>query len=171
MKKYLIIGSVIICGGIFALLMLNTPSRAIPEAVVSEKIQESEVVSTPTPQTTKTSSSNQSITHSSSSPTNGASSASAVSLSVGDRVYDVALVAQDTTLYEIMKSASKESDFSFSGVDYSSLGFFVDTINGQKNTGGKYWILYVNGALATVGVSQLLVKPGDRFDWRYENGK
>ena len=159
------------CGGVFALLMLNTPSRVIPEVVVSEVVQESQVPIESTLQTITASSPDQGVTSSSLSPTNGVSSASVVSLSVGGRVYDVAFVAQDTTLYEIMKIASTESDFSFSGVDYSSLGFFVDTIHGQKNTGGKYWILYVNGTLATVGVSQLLVKPGDHFEWRYENGK
>lgn len=92
------------------------------------------------------------------------------SLLVGGQEYSL-VVAENETLEVAMKNLVKISNFSFDGKDFSGMGFFVDIINGQKNGGGKYWILYVNDSLAAEGISQLLIKPGDRIEWRYEQGK
>jgi|GEM_PF-2986286 len=75
------------------------------------------------------------------------------------------------TVLEVMRAyqTAQRGTFSFSGKEYVGLGFFVETINGRAAGGGKYWILYVNGKSSNLGVSQALVSPGDRIEWRYES--
>lgn len=67
-------------------------------------------------------------------------------------------------------SASSIKPFSFSGQEYAGLGFFVDEINGVKNdaSANKYWLYYINGENATVGISEYIVKPNDIIQWKYE---
>lgn len=67
-------------------------------------------------------------------------------------------------------SASSIKPFSFSGQEYAGLGFFVDEINGVKNdaSANKYWLYYINGESATVGISEYIVKPNDIIQWKYE---
>jgi len=69
-----------------------------------------------------------------------------------------------------MRALASTSSFTFAGRDYPSLGFFVDSINGQKNAGGRYWILYVNDVSATNGVSSTVLQAGDLIEWKYEKG-
>ena len=75
-----------------------------------------------------------------------------------------------TLLYDAMRKLQKNSDFTFNGVNYSSLGFFVNEINGIKNSAwrGLYWIYYVNSQSAMVGVSNYIVKQNDIIEWKYE---
>jgi hypothetical protein len=72
------------------------------------------------------------------------------------------------TVLNIM-DAQHASGFMFTTKNYPALGAFVESINGLENKDGKYWILYVNGATSTLGVSQALVMPGDTVEWRYED--
>lgn len=67
-----------------------------------------------------------------------------------------------------MNILQKESDFSFKGKEYSSLGYFVEEINRNKGTPGKYWIYYVNGKEASVGISKYILKNGDIIKWSQE---
>ena len=73
-----------------------------------------------------------------------------------------------STVLDAMRIPSSTSDFTFTGKDYPSLGFFVESINGQKAESGYSWILYVNGKLSGTGASQTTLKTGDTVEWRYE---
>jgi len=73
-------------------------------------------------------------------------------------------------LIDAMYRLASTSDFSFSGRTYAGLGFFVDSINEKKNADGMYWILYVNDAVATKGVSELRARDTERYEWKYEKG-
>lgn len=54
-------------------------------------------------------------------------------------------------------------------VKSSSYGAFVDSIDGVKGgQGGKYWMYYVNGKLATVGAGAYKTKTGDHIVWKFE---
>ena len=64
---------------------------------------------------------------------------------------------------------NKNNNFSFHSKDYSSLGSFVDEINGVKGTPGNYWLYYVNGKKASVGVSKYIIKEGDKIVWKQES--
>lgn len=75
-----------------------------------------------------------------------------------------------TTVFNLMAKLQSENKISFSGKEYSGMGFFVDEINGIKNDNltGKYWIYYINGKSAQVGVSNYIIKPNDLIEWKYE---
>ena len=66
--------------------------------------------------------------------------------------------------------SGQATDFVFTGHEYPSMGMFVDSINGKKNTGGYYWIFYVNGKSSQYGISSAVVHPGDTIEWKYERG-
>jgi len=71
---------------------------------------------------------------------------------------------------DVMHALAGKGSFSFSGQDFPGLGFFVEEMNGRKNTDGYYWILLVNGKKSDLGASQARLKEGDVVEWRYEKG-
>lgn len=77
-------------------------------------------------------------------------------------------VTPNETVLAVMSTLASTSDFTFTGHDYPGLGFFVDSINGTKNAGGKYWMLYVNGTSSATGVSATILRTGDTVEWKYE---
>ncbi|MCR4325621.1 MAG: DUF4430 domain-containing protein [Patescibacteria group bacterium] len=79
-------------------------------------------------------------------------------------------VADGASVLDAMRAAAASSSFTFTGRDYPGLGFFVESINGKENTGGFYWILYVNGASSETGASQTRLSNGDAIEWRYKQG-
>ena len=89
-----------------------------------------------------------------------------VFLNVFDKTYS-AKTEEGINVYDAMKSID-DSSFSFKATNYSSLGYFVEEINGVKGTPGKYWIYYVNGQKASVGISNYILKSGDIISWKQE---
>ena len=79
-------------------------------------------------------------------------------------------IEEDETVYQFMKNLQnvKENNFSFSGEDHPGLGFFIKEIDGVKGKAGSYWIYYVNGEEASVGVSNYILKDGDIVSWKQE---
>jgi hypothetical protein len=69
---------------------------------------------------------------------------------------------------DLMRALSSGTSFTFTGENYPSLGFFVESINGAKNADGKYWILYINGKSSDVGASNAVIRSGDTVEWRFE---
>jgi|SRR3989338_6196392 len=88
-------------------------------------------------------------------------------LSVAGSLY-TAFAPAGSTVIDAMRVLASTTGFSFSGKDYPSLGFFVESINGQKAESGYNWILYVNGKLSGTGASQTTLETGDAIEWRYE---
>lgn len=88
---------------------------------------------------------------------------------VGEKTYSVDITAGETVI-NVMRTLASTTDFTYTSRDYPGLGTFVDSITGIKNTSGKYWIMYVNGTLATNGVSATTLKMGDVIEWKYEKG-
>ncbi|HLD31882.1 MAG TPA: DUF4430 domain-containing protein [Patescibacteria group bacterium] len=80
-------------------------------------------------------------------------------------------ISATSTLYEQMQTlATNDPHFSFSGTDYGALGFFVEQINKQKNNTQtqEYWLYYLNGQPANIGISSYVPQSGDLIEWRYE---
>lgn len=78
-------------------------------------------------------------------------------------------VLEGTSVYHAMKILDGNKitvDFK----SYSGLGHFVEGINGQTSDTikGKYWIYYINGAKAQVGISNYFLKSNDIITWKYE---
>ena len=79
-------------------------------------------------------------------------------------------VALGSSVYDAMVQAQETSDLSFEGIEYSGIGFFMEKINGlrQNPRVGKYWIYYINGVSAKVGISVYIIKDNDVISWKYE---
>jgi len=87
-------------------------------------------------------------------------------LQVLDKSYSVK-TEEGVSVYDVMKDAESDG-FSFEGKEYPSMGFFVEKINEIKNGEGGYWIYYVNGIKASVGISNYIIKDGDIINWKFE---
>ena len=72
------------------------------------------------------------------------------------------------TLESVMQERREDGSLIYTSKLYPTLGSFVESIGGLKNAGGSYWMLYINGSLSSSGMSQAMVKRGDRIEWRYE---
>ena len=90
-------------------------------------------------------------------------------LSVGGEVYSDT-VHDGATVIDAMNTLASGGSFRFTSKDFPGIGAFVESINGQRNTNGFYWILYVNGTSSPTGASQTLVHANDSLEWRYEKG-
>ena len=88
---------------------------------------------------------------------------------VGDKTYSLD-IAPNETVIDAMRSLASTSDFSYTGKDYPGLGVFVDSINGRKNAGGMYWILYLDGTTTSSGASATVLNDSDIVEWKYEKG-
>ncbi len=90
-----------------------------------------------------------------------------IMLSAGSENYS-ALVPVGASVYDAMGLIASSTAFRFKAKYYSGLGYFIEEINGLKNSDGTYWTLYVNGLYATVGASQDHLQAADRIEWRFE---
>ncbi|MEK7065149.1 MAG: DUF4430 domain-containing protein [Patescibacteria group bacterium] len=74
-------------------------------------------------------------------------------------------VTTTSTALETMRNAKLD----FKTKTFSGLGEFVEEIGGLKNDpqGGKYWIYFINGETAKLGISTQIVKPNDLIEWKY----
>jgi hypothetical protein len=60
--------------------------------------------------------------------------------------------------------------YGYSQDGFGYLGYEVERINGVENgTNDNYWILYINGSFASVGMDSYLVKPNDQIEFQYIN--
>ena len=75
------------------------------------------------------------------------------------------------SVYEMMNELKKQGKISFTDTNYIGMGKLIDNINGIKGANEKYWIYYVNGVEAKVGVSYYQLKNGDIVSWKYTNEK
>ncbi|MDO8482104.1 MAG: DUF4430 domain-containing protein [bacterium] len=93
--------------------------------------------------------------------------ASNIVISIGSTAY-FAYVPENSSVLDAMRILTSTTNFTFTGKEYPSLGFFVDSINSKKNANGLYWILYINGKSSDVGASQATINSGDKIEWMYE---
>lgn len=79
-------------------------------------------------------------------------------------------LSEPETAHQVMQQAAEQCGFSYQWKKYASLGVFVDALAGvtTNKTKGKYWIYYVNGTKANVGVSSYTIVSGDELLWKYE---
>ena len=93
-----------------------------------------------------------------------------VSLIIQEKKYEIE-IKDGATVFEVMQKMQKENSkndlFDFKYTEHTGLGIFINEINGLKGSGG-YWIYYVNGMEANVGVSNYKIKNGDIISWKYE---
>lgn len=73
--------------------------------------------------------------------------------------------ADDKTALELLKTTHSV------GVEQSSFGEFVTTIDNLKSTDKIFWIFYVDGKQASEGAGTYKTKNGETIEWRYEESK
>ena len=91
-------------------------------------------------------------------------------LTVEEKVYQVSLF-KGSSAYDLMVRAQETYGLQFKGKEFPGLGFFIQEINDleQSPRFGKYWIYYINGTRADVGISVYIVNTHDNISWKYEN--
>lgn len=70
------------------------------------------------------------------------------------------------SLLSILTVAKERGEITFSGQEYSGLGFFVTQLGSLKEGNGKHLMYYINGKEASVGVSIYVPKTGDLVVWK-----
>jgi hypothetical protein len=88
-------------------------------------------------------------------------------LTVGTDLYSLP-VHDNQTLLQAMQALQTSSSFTYSGREYTGLGFFVTAINGKSAANGFNWMLYVNGKPAESGASAFIITAGQNLEWKYE---
>lgn len=89
---------------------------------------------------------------------------------IGTAIYTLAGEDGSTLLDAMRELAARDPSFAFVSREFSSMGAFVESISGLANGDGHYWIVSVNGTKSALGVSSILLHPGDSVAWRYEKG-
>ena len=89
-----------------------------------------------------------------------------VFLEIEEEKYETEIF-EKANIYELMKKLQSEEKIDFKTKNYSGMGEFVDEINGIKNA-QKYWIYYVNGKKANIGISNYKINQNDIVSWKYE---
>ncbi len=77
-------------------------------------------------------------------------------------------IEKNTSVYDFMNKLKKERKVNFTDKTYIGLGKFIDSINGIRGDGTRFWIYYVDGQKAQIGVSNYKINPGDVVSWKYE---
>jgi len=88
-------------------------------------------------------------------------------LEIEEKKYETE-IEKEISVYEFMTKLQEEGKINFKEKTYLGMGKLIEEINGLKNDGNKYWIYYVNGKEAQVGVSNYKIKAGDVVSWKYE---
>lgn len=98
-------------------------------------------------------------------PPEEANNTISVALTAGDTNVELSPTA-GMTLYDALVEAKENGALSFSGKEYSGLGFFVSDIGTLHQTAGTNMIYYINSKEASVGVSAYILKDGDVIEWK-----
>lgn len=68
--------------------------------------------------------------------------------------------------FDVLNTPNNKKNLSFSGKNYTGLGFFVTDIGTLHQGKGKYLFYYINGVESSVGVSAYYPKDGDIVEWK-----
>ena len=80
-------------------------------------------------------------------------------------------IKKEISVYDFMTQLKDTGKITFTEKTYSGMGKFIEEINGVKSDRDNYWIYYVNGVEASIGVSNYKINPGDVVSWKYEKNK
>ena len=92
-----------------------------------------------------------------------------ITLEVLGQTYKIS-APEKSSVYNVMNilKNQEKNNFTFNYKKYPSIGIFIDEINGVLGGQRSYWIYYVNGVEASVGVSSYILKDGDSVLWIQE---
>lgn len=74
----------------------------------------------------------------------------------------------EKTVYNLLEELANQNKINLETKQYD-LGILIEAIDGIKNgQDNKYWLYYVNGQMAPVGVTERKVSPDDKIEFRFE---
>jgi hypothetical protein len=73
---------------------------------------------------------------------------------------------QGESLYNILLKEKEANKISFSGKEYSGMGFFMTDIGTLHSTKDHYLMYYINGKEAEIGISSYFPQNGDVIEWK-----
>lgn len=75
-----------------------------------------------------------------------------------------------STVYDLMTHLKKTDVLDFTGTNYGTLGYFIESIGGISSDpkARLYWIYAINGHKATTGISTYPLHSHDIISWNYE---
>ena len=91
-----------------------------------------------------------------------------VTIEIIDKKYLLQL-PDKSTAYDAIKQLADAKKITMTTKEYSSMGYFIEEINGIKNNNqtGEYWGYYINGKTAQLGASSYILKNNDLITWKY----
>ncbi len=95
-----------------------------------------------------------------------------VTIEITDKKYSLQL-PDKATAYDAMQKLVTDQKISATMKEFSGMGEFLEEIDGLKNNNqtGEYWIYYINGQSAKMGISIYTLKNNDLITWKYEKAK
>ena len=143
--------------------VLETNSQEIQTTTntLSESPKKSETTTQTTTTTTNTTTTD--------SETNNPISAT---IEINNQKYNLKL-KESSTVYDALQQLTNDKKNTIVMKEFKGMGYFVDEINGIKNDNqnNKYWIYYINGQSAKMGISSYVLKNNDLITWKYEASK
>lgn len=93
----------------------------------------------------------------------------AATIAINGEAYTLNL-PEKSTAYDAMLQLVADKKIAAVFKEFSGLGYFVDEVDGVKTdkNAGKYWIYYLNGKPAQMGISNYILKNNDLITWKYE---
>lgn len=91
-------------------------------------------------------------------------------LKVSGKNYSIE-IPKGATVLDLMSAAKAKGYMTFESKNFGGdLGYFIESINGVASgeTKNYYWIYYINGAKANVGISNYTIQQNDIITWNYE---
>ena len=80
----------------------------------------------------------------------------------------VAEFKEGMTAFDLLKNKTEESGIALKTKTYD-IGILVEAIRDKENgQDGKYWLYYVNGEMPMVAADKLIIKPGDKVEFKFE---
>lgn len=89
---------------------------------------------------------------------------------VSDKKYTLKFNDGDTLINAVDKlTLASDQPFLYTSKEYAGMGVMIQSINGIKNNPqtNEYWIYYINGASAKIGISNYKLKSGDLIEWKF----
>lgn len=82
-------------------------------------------------------------------------------------------IEENSTVYDTMQQLVDEKQITATLKEFKGMGYFLEAINGinNDNQNNKYWIYYINGQSAKMGISSYILKNNDLITWKYEASK
>lgn len=85
----------------------------------------------------------------------------------GSRLTYELQVEKNSTVEQAMKKARKNKGLAYQTREFAGMGTYVEGVNGVEESGGLYWVYYINGTRAYSGISTTTVKKNDEIMWKF----